>query len=90
MRGRWETPGARMRLISRCVANGAIFIEPIDKQSRTVDFLLSKRRDMAAAKRQEPPKTPGLGREGTRAAFTLPCPTKACKGHLRLLDGVLG
>ena len=40
-----------MRRISRCAANGSTSIAPVDKQGRTVDFLLNKRRDVAAAKR---------------------------------------
>ena len=44
----------------------------VDKQSRTVNFLLSKRRDMAAAKRQEPPKTPGAGQGGLGSLPAVP------------------
>jgi transposase-like protein len=41
----------RMRLISRSVVSGVYLYRAVDKQGRTVDFLLSKRRDVTAAKR---------------------------------------
>src|SRR5258705_5247274 len=40
-----------MRLISRSVVSGVYLYRAVDKQGRTVDFLLSKRRHVAAAKR---------------------------------------
>src|SRR5258708_9968629 len=40
-----------MRLISRSVVSGVYLYRAVDKQGRTVDFLLSKRRDVTAAKR---------------------------------------
>jgi transposase-like protein len=46
MRGRWAIRGEWMRRISRCAVYRAV-----DKQGHTVDFLLSKRRDVIAAKR---------------------------------------
>jgi transposase-like protein len=50
-RGRSATRGAWMRRISRCAASGSNFYRAVDKAGRTVDFLLSRRRDIAAAKR---------------------------------------
>jgi hypothetical protein len=38
MRGRWEAPGARMRLISRCVASGSTFIEPSTNRAEPLIF----------------------------------------------------
>ena len=40
-----------MRLTSRSKASGSTWYRAVDKEGRTVDFLLSKRRDVAAAKR---------------------------------------
>jgi transposase-like protein len=45
------TRGAWTRLISRYAANGFNLYRAVDKEGCTVDFLLSRRRDMAAAKR---------------------------------------
>jgi hypothetical protein len=48
---RWAIPGAWTKRTSRCVANGSTWTVRWIARARTVDFLLSKRRDIAAAKR---------------------------------------
>jgi transposase-like protein len=51
MRGRWEIRGEWMRRISRLRGQWVYLYRAVDKEGRTADFLLSKRRDVAAAKR---------------------------------------
>ena len=51
MRGRSATPGVWMKPTSKLKGNGSTSIAPSISRGRTVDFLLSKRRDVAAAKR---------------------------------------
>jgi transposase-like protein len=48
MRGLWAIRGAWMRLTSKSKGQWVYLYRAVDKAGRTVDFLLSRRRDMAA------------------------------------------
>ena len=51
MRGRWAIRGARMDSYLKIRGQWVYLYRAVDKAGRTVDFLLSRQRDVAAAKR---------------------------------------